>query len=196
MLIADIYIKIPLSILLPQEFYWGWNSDHTNKVKRYFLLFFLRENLPCSTFSINVMKRSDRFHRLWFCYHAATPDWNKWPWGDSEGMGITHLRNSLLTSDMLFHTLFTSRLDCIKYQSLHLQLMGWELSAPQRFTHLSCGQHSRTAAPPETCWVPWGAAQLHLGSLKNIHQGNNRKTTSQHRSLTAFRHRENQQKKP
>lgn len=62
------------------------------------------------------MKRSDCFQRLWSCYHAATPDSNKWPWGDSEGMGITHLRKNLLTSDRLFHALFTSRLDCMKHQ--------------------------------------------------------------------------------
>lgn len=62
------------------------------------------------------MKRSDGFQRLWSCYHAAAPDWNKWPQGDSEGMGITHFRKSLLTSDMLFHTLFTSRLDYMKHQ--------------------------------------------------------------------------------
>lgn len=81
-------------------------------------------------------------------------------------------------------------------KSLQHQLMGWELSAPQRLTHISCGQHSRAVAPPETCWVPWGGARLHLGSLKNIQQGNNRKTTCQHWSPTAFRQGEKQQKRP
>lgn len=82
MLIADINIKIPLSILLPQDFYCGWNSDTQSKKEFFYFIFLLRENLPCSTFSANVMKRSDCFQRLWSCCHAAAPEWNKWPWGD------------------------------------------------------------------------------------------------------------------
>lgn len=62
------------------------------------------------------MKRSDCFQWLWSCYHAAAPDWNKWPQGDWEGMGITELRKGLLTSDKLFHTLFTFSLGCVKDQ--------------------------------------------------------------------------------
>lgn len=150
MLIADIDIKIPLSILLPQDFYSGWNSDHTNKVKRNLFIFFKSENLRCSTFSANVTKRSDCFQRLLSCYHAAAPDWNKWPQGDSEGMRLTHLRNSLLTSDMFFILYLLPGRTAWSIKSLHLQLMGWELPAPQRFTLLSCGQDSRTPAPPET----------------------------------------------
>lgn len=71
--------------------------------------------MSCSTLSAGVTKKSDCFQRLSSCYHAAS-DWSKWPQGDREQMGTTVLRKGLLTSDMLFHTLFTFSLDCVQYQ--------------------------------------------------------------------------------